>query len=175
MLKCWTLTHEQALSRYRYDPATGIVIGPRDKPVGHVKLKNHPGSRRKVVVERAGEGCIPLARLIWFLVTGKWPDAIIDHINADPLDQRWVNLRLATVAENNCNSAQRIGISGYRNVVRGSHGKGWRVDFDRKMKGAPRQQLFLSRKFATPEEAAALADKIRAKLHGEYASTRKRP
>jgi hypothetical protein len=114
---------------------------------------------------------LPIARLIWFLVTGAWPDRIVDHINADPLDQRWVNLRLATLTENNCNSAQRIGVSGYRNVHRGSRGKGWVVEFGHKMEGR-RQTLFKSRKFATPEEATALAERMRAELHGVYASTR---
>src|SRR6185312_6411116 len=34
-------------------------------------------------------------RLIWFIVTGKWPKSLIDHINGVKSDNRWRNLRPA--------------------------------------------------------------------------------
>ena len=43
-------------------------------------------------------------RIGWALHTGKWPARIIDHINRDPLDNRFVNLREATPSQNRANT-----------------------------------------------------------------------
>jgi hypothetical protein len=45
-------------------------------------------------------------RVIWLLVHGEMPDAV-DHINGDRADNRLVNLRAATTAENNRNAKRR--------------------------------------------------------------------
>jgi hypothetical protein len=42
-------------------------------------------------------------RLAWFIMTGKAPVAFIDHKNLDKLDNRWINLREATRAQNTQN------------------------------------------------------------------------
>lgn len=42
-------------------------------------------------------------RLAWLHVHGEWPYPEIDHINRIKLDNRLVNLRRATRAENNAN------------------------------------------------------------------------
>lgn len=45
-------------------------------------------------------------RLIWKLKTGEEPPEI-DHINGDPVDNRWENLRAASRAINNRNASRR--------------------------------------------------------------------
>jgi hypothetical protein len=40
------------------------------------------------------------ARLAWFYMTGEWPLVWVDHINEIKNDDRWENLRLATISEN---------------------------------------------------------------------------
>lgn len=43
-------------------------------------------------------------RLIFLYMTDSWPTEYVDHINRDKLDNRWCNLRQATVSQNNANS-----------------------------------------------------------------------
>jgi hypothetical protein len=54
-------------------------------------------------------------RIIWLWMTGRWPDLTIDHLNHQRADNRWHNLELVTVAENNARrrrSGPKIGTTG---------------------------------------------------------------
>jgi len=55
-------------------------------------------------------------RIIWKMGTGEDPPDQIDHINRNPLDNRWVNLRLATHSQNVSNKSR------YRNNTTGAKG-----------------------------------------------------
>lgn len=71
-------------------------------------------------------------RLAWFYMKGHWPDRDIDHINGNRSDNRIVNLRLATSAQNAHN--RRIGrnnTSGARNVYFERHTGKWKVAITR--------------------------------------------
>lgn len=43
-------------------------------------------------------------RLAWVIMTGDLPTDLIDHINCDKADNRWVNLREATRSQNRANA-----------------------------------------------------------------------
>lgn len=77
----------------RYEPDTGKFFWVRSpnkrKPVG-----SDAGSFYNLAVSITIGGRRALAhRLAWLLTYGKWPSAVIDHINGNPADNRIVNLR----------------------------------------------------------------------------------
>src|SRR5271157_2682369 len=52
-------------------------------------------------------------RVIWAMVTGSWPKYQIDHVNLIKTDNRWINLREATISQNKANiRSQRVGLKG---------------------------------------------------------------
>ncbi len=62
-------------------------------------------------------------RVAWFYVTGDWPSGIIDHIDRNPTNNAWSNLRLATKSQNAANMLRRIGISGAKGVYPQRNGR----------------------------------------------------
>src|SRR5215831_12897717 len=57
--------------------------------------------------------------LAWAWMTGEWPKETIDHKNQDTLDDRWENLREATLSQQKQNNRRRKdSTTGYKCVVR---------------------------------------------------------
>ena len=62
-------------------------------------------------------------RLVWLFETGEWPQGMLDHINGNPLDNRFVNLRPTDHVQNGQNqqahrpknkSAKLLGVSWHK-------------------------------------------------------------
>lgn len=87
------LTLDFVRSTFRYNLATGELT----------RMRSYRGAKAGVVAgQRHKDGSlfvtvfgkrVRVHRLVWFLVTGKWPDHEIDHINGDNTDNRFSNLR----------------------------------------------------------------------------------
>jgi len=113
----YDMDYETAKELFDYDPETGILIW-RVRPCinSHVKIGDiagsmHNGGYRKVKFK----GKMYLAhRVIWIILTGKWPENYIDHKNGIRDDNILCNLRAATRGENsqNVKSHSNTGISG---------------------------------------------------------------
>jgi hypothetical protein len=104
-------------------------------------------------------------RIIWLLVTGSWPLEEIDHIDRNPSNNTWPNLRCATRSENGCN--RRL----HRNNTTGFRG----VRFDKRKKqyfssiNVRRKNFFLGT-FETPEEAYETYCVAAKKYHGTFSA-----
>lgn len=104
------LTQAQLKELLNYDPATGAFtwvarLGsarPNTPASAHV---DQYGYKRLMVHGR------PYAqhRLAWMYMTGEWPAQQVDHLNGNRGDNRWVNLREATDAQNRQNMAKKAG------------------------------------------------------------------
>jgi hypothetical protein len=102
-------------------------------------------------------------RLIFCMMTGDWPQKLIDHKDRDGLNNRWANLREADRAQNQHNRGKRKdNPSGYKGVRAPKKGK-WhaRITVNRK-------SIHLGA-FLSPEEAARAYDRAALRHFGEYA------
>jgi hypothetical protein len=67
-------------------------------------------------------------RVIWAIVHGVWPEAFIDHINGNRLDNRLENLRVVSKTENARNQKRRYdNISGAPGVTWCKRTRRWRA------------------------------------------------
>jgi hypothetical protein len=102
-------------------------------------------------------------RLAWLFMTGVWPGGEIDHINGNPSDNRFANLREATRQQNGAN--RRVGSnnkSGFKGVHWHKGDKRWRAQI------MVAKRIIHLGSFETPEAAHA-AYLIAASEHfGEF-------
>jgi len=91
-----------------------------NKPAGHT---SRDGYSRIFIAFRGVKKPYLAHRIIWAMVTGKWPENHIDHKNKTPSGNYFANLREATNAENMRNSGLRRDNQVGRKGVRERNGK----------------------------------------------------
>jgi hypothetical protein len=102
-------------------------------------------------------------RVIWAITTGSWPENDVDHINGDRTDNRLVNLRAATRAQNLRNTAKRAdNSSGHKGVHWGKARRRWIAEI---MCDGKRRQLG---RFVNIEDAVSAYDQAAKELFGEF-------
>jgi hypothetical protein len=123
------LTQELLKRILRYEPLTGdfVWIGKaitRSKGVpGEVAgWLNSNGHRQVRIMGRT----YLMSRLAHLYMTGVWPPALMDHIDRNRSNDRWLNLRPASYSENNRNRPTAANkTSAHRGVSR--RGNRWQV------------------------------------------------
>lgn len=136
---------EEILEAYEYDRDTGEFSWAGLK----TKFKRKPGNlaTNGYLRLRLRGRYFPAHHLVWALETGSLPDAQIDHIDGDRINNRFSNLREVTPMENSQNQRRAHKIS--KSGLLGAHpyGDTWRA------------QIRINKKtvhlgtFKTPEEA----------------------
>lgn len=106
-----------------YDPETGIFrwkINISAHRAGSVAGSPSSGMRYLAVRYKGKEYAAHRLAFLW--MTGAWPEASLDHINGDKVDNRWKNLREATPSQNAANRSvtwvNKVGLKGVIRVTR---------------------------------------------------------
>lgn len=158
------LTVEHLKELLSYSPETGVFTwlvsrGGRAQPGAKAGTRNVNGYWR---IDVEGEK-LYAHRLAWLYMTGSWPKGEIDHINGVRADNRFPNLREATVSENRRNvTMRRHNTSGVFGVTFDKARKKWKAQIvvDRKC-------IFIGR-FDAIEDAKKARDMAAADLHGIF-------
>jgi hypothetical protein len=151
------LTQDRLKYLLHYDPETGdwTWLNP---PNHNTRLKGRlAGNRRHdgYLRIRIDGGLFYSSHLACLYMTGKLPDKEMDHIDRNPANDKWSNLRQATSSQNKYNRALN---SGWRGVYRS--GSNWWAMVGRE------NYLGL---FPTLEEALAARDAEAKRLGGDFA------
>lgn len=158
--------YEYVVHAFDYNPETGIIKN---------KIRrNQSGKIGDVVGCRGRDGYLRIAfsgkkylahRIAWLYVSGIMPDHQIDHINGDRSDNRWCNLRPASLQQNSMNKLlARNNTSGFKGVSYSDRHQQWSARIQ-----SGRITNFLGL-FRSPELAHAAYCKAADALHGQFAS-----
>lgn len=166
-----TLTAEQLRVALDYDPLTGVLTWRhRDDVLPRVnkrfigKAAGCDDGQCGYISIRLFDRLYQAHRLAWLHMTGEWPSRLIDHIDLDPKNNRWSNLRLATTSQNMSNTtAPRHNTSGVKGVTWNKRHRKWQAQVQVDSKG-----YFLGL-YDTIEEAAKARHEGAARLHKEFA------
>lgn len=159
-----SLTANKLRELAHYDPETGIMTRRVDAHGGRWKAGQRIGSDdgRGYLRARIGGHKDYVHRFAWLYMTGGWPSRDIDHIDGNPANSSWANLRDVDMVQNQRNKkVQKNNASGLKGAFRA--GKRWtsRIHVD----GV---NIVLGR-FDTPEDAHEMYCEAAAEHFGEHA------
>lgn len=122
------ISQEILKEKFCYYPETGKLIWKKTK---HKRLIGKEAGAeiksRGYRITMVGRKGYYVHRLIWSYMTGEFPETV-DHINGDTRDNRFCNLRVATIGQNTHNQKKsKINTSGYKGVYFHKGKKRWRA------------------------------------------------
>jgi hypothetical protein len=155
------ITQKELKERLHYDPATGIftcvyLVKNNKRKIGDVV--GSIDAKGYLVTSVKGK-LYKCHRLAWLYINGTFPLAHIDHIDGNPLNNAWVNLRKATSKQNQENvKLRKDNTSGFRGVIWHKATKKWCATLRHNKK-----TVWLGL-YKTPDEAAIVVQSKRAEL-----------
>lgn len=163
------LTSDRLRSIIDYDINTGAFTWKVKIP----RSKNNIGSEAGYV-DNVGYRAIKINKILYkahrlaFLwVTGEWPLLYVDHINGIRHDNRWCNLREATISQNQCNAGVTARNKlGHKNISIKTERNGrqiYRISVSINGKNIERRHSDLN-------EAIKIRDQLLLKHHGQFTS-----
>lgn len=160
------LTVERLRQVLSYDPESGLFTWANHAGAKNAYAGKPAGARTNAnrIIIRVDYRIYFAHRLAWLYMTERWPEHQIDHIDGDPSNNRWANLREATPAQNAWNTGRAS------NNTSGHKGVGWFKQYGmwRAMIRKDGKTHFLGH-FHSKEEAIAAYQKAAKELHGEFA------
>lgn len=150
------LTQERLKEVIEYNPLTGECIWLTDWRAG-IRAGYLRELRYHMIVVDCQ--CYPRARLAFLYMTGRWPNGIVDHINGTSWDDRWENLREATITQNIANTKS------FGQFPKGVSRSKSKFKAEIRINGIKR---YLGT-FGTPEEAGLAYKNKAIELYGVYA------
>jgi len=158
------MTQDELKKVLEYDPITGLFTW-LIRPSMAVKIGNVAGSTNDGYVRiKVGPKRYLAHVLVWFYVTGSWPEHEIDHKDGDGTNNRYDNLRPATHGQNMMNKTTWAG-SGYKGVSWSKHTKKYRARIQVNKKTHELGD------YKSAVEAAKVYDAAAREHHGEFAKT----
>lgn len=146
------LTAEEVRRLFHYDPDTGVLTW-KSQPDKRREWNTCYAGKEAGYIYNRGARLLQISgrrylahRVIFLIVVGRWPEEI-DHINRNPADNRWANLRESTRSQNLANRGL------YKNNKSGFTGV------------TPTR---CGRFRATIEEAAEAYRKATVEIHGDF-------
>lgn len=106
------ITREEVLKLLEYDPVTGVFTW-KVSPTNRVKVGAEAGwvqvyGGKSYLTIQVNGRTYKAHRLAWLVLTGNFPEDQIDHINGQGLDNRSINLRSVSNAENGKNQRKHV-------------------------------------------------------------------
>jgi len=142
--------------RWRCRVNQGVRAG--DVAAGRIS-KGHRYLRVKISGQEYGAH-----RVIWKIKTGNEPAASLDHIDCNPLNNRWQNLRASSPSLNNCNrKLQKNNSSGTKGVTWNKADERWKATIS-----VESRRTYLGY-FKSKADAVAAIDAARPQFHGQFA------
>ncbi len=156
------MNYEEAHRIFSYDPKTGLLKWRVRTSIRVVvgQVAGTPTEDGRRYVGYLGKRYLT-SRVVWLMNTGAWPRAQLDHINRNPSDDRFENLRAATHTENCWNATVRNdSTTGIKGIMKCRDKFQARIQFNKK-------KIHLGT-FDSAEAASAVYQEAARKFHGEF-------